>query len=76
MQALAAGGDVEEATALFEELVDLSGPLGLVAEEVDPTTRTFLGNYPQALSHASLIQAALALRDAQCGTSRMPNATP
>jgi GH15 family glucan-1,4-alpha-glucosidase len=32
---------------------------------MDPTSLDHLGNYPQALTHAALIQAALALRDAQ-----------
>jgi GH15 family glucan-1,4-alpha-glucosidase len=29
---------------------------------MDPTTRHHLGNYPQALTHAALVQAALSLR--------------
>jgi GH15 family glucan-1,4-alpha-glucosidase len=28
---------------------------------MDPTTRRHLGNFPQALTHAALVQAALAL---------------
>ncbi|WP_405065081.1 glycoside hydrolase family 15 protein [Kribbella sp. NBC_01510] len=52
-----------EALDLFTELLDRASPLGLYAEEMDPTTREHLGNYPQALTHAALIQAALALRD-------------
>ena len=42
----------------------LASPLGLYAEEMDPATSDHLGNYPQALTHAALVQAALALRDA------------
>jgi GH15 family glucan-1,4-alpha-glucosidase len=64
VQALAATGRVDEATDLFAELLGLAGPLGLYAEEMDPTTRAHLGNYPQALTHAALVQATLALRDA------------
>jgi GH15 family glucan-1,4-alpha-glucosidase len=63
VQALARIGRTREATDLMSELLDVS-PLGLFAEEVDPTTGRFLGNYPQALTHASLLQAALALREA------------
>ena len=34
------------------------------AEEIDPATGAYLGNYPQSLSHAGLVQAALALQRA------------
>jgi GH15 family glucan-1,4-alpha-glucosidase len=64
VQALAKIGRRTEAAELFGELLALSSPLGLYAEEMDPTTRQHLGNYPQALTHAALVQAALALRDA------------
>jgi GH15 family glucan-1,4-alpha-glucosidase len=65
VQALARTGRRPEAVALFEELLDLAGPLGLYAEEMDPSTHAHLGNFPQTLTHASLVQAALAIRDAQ-----------
>jgi hypothetical protein len=39
----------------------LASPLGLYAEEMDPATRQHLGNFPQALTHAALVQAAIAL---------------
>ena len=64
VQALAATGRVAEATEVFGELMALSGPLGLLPEEIDPQRRTFAGNYPQALTHAALVQAAVAIRDA------------
>src|SRR5207249_7104914 len=38
-------------------------PLGLYAEEIDPSTSRHLGNYPQAITHAAFLQAVLALRD-------------
>jgi GH15 family glucan-1,4-alpha-glucosidase len=63
VQALALTGHQEEAMGLMEDLLEIA-PLGLFSEEIDPTTRTLLGNYPQALTHASMLQAALALRDA------------
>ncbi|WP_327205041.1 hypothetical protein [Rhodococcus aetherivorans] len=34
----------------------------MLPEEVDPGTGAYLGNYPQALTHAAVVQAALALR--------------
>jgi GH15 family glucan-1,4-alpha-glucosidase len=48
---------------VFGHLLARANSLGLYAEEMDPTTGAYLGNYPQALSHAALVQAALALRD-------------
>jgi GH15 family glucan-1,4-alpha-glucosidase len=61
VQALAATGRRAEASAMFDELVALGGPLGLFAEEMDPSTGEHLGNFPQALTHASLLQASAAL---------------
>jgi GH15 family glucan-1,4-alpha-glucosidase len=61
-QALALTGRRDEAEQVLHDVVALSGPLGLLAEEADPTTGWFLGNHPQALSHAALVQAVLALR--------------
>jgi GH15 family glucan-1,4-alpha-glucosidase len=61
VQALARLGRREEASETFDQLVALGGPLGLYAEEMDPSTHQQLGNFPQALTHAALLQAALAL---------------
>jgi GH15 family glucan-1,4-alpha-glucosidase len=74
VQALAVTGRGREAVALFEELVDLATPLGLYAEELDPQSGAHLGNFPQALTHAALVQAALALRDAATLTQDWPDA--
>ena len=67
VQALARSGRAAEAHALFRDLIALASPIGLYAEEMDPLTHHHLGNYPQALTHAALAQAALALRDAGNG---------
>ncbi|MFI5929580.1 glycoside hydrolase family 15 protein [Micromonospora sp. NPDC051543] len=64
VQALARTGRRREAVELFEAMVDHASPLGLYAEEADPATGAHLGNYPQTLTHAALVQAALAIRDA------------
>jgi len=63
VQALALTGRRPEAVELFEALLERASPLGLYGEEMDPATGAHLGNFPQALTHATLIQAILALRD-------------
>jgi GH15 family glucan-1,4-alpha-glucosidase len=61
VQALARMGETDEAAGLFERLCRRANDVGLFAEEVDPASGEQLGNFPQALSHAALVQAALAL---------------
>jgi GH15 family glucan-1,4-alpha-glucosidase len=74
VRALAHTGRAPEATARFEALLEHGSPLGLYAEEVDGATGAHLGNFPQALTHAALVQAALALRDS-AGVVRQPGST-
>lgn len=64
VQALARTGELEEATALFEHLLGFGNDVGLLSEQVDPRTGELLGNFPQALSHATLVQAAIAIEKA------------
>ncbi|MEM9202002.1 MAG: trehalose-phosphatase [Actinomycetota bacterium] len=54
-------GDLDSAKQLFAAYVDLAGPTGLIAEEVDPANGRALGNHPQAYSHLGLISNALSL---------------
>ena len=51
-------GRQKEAEALLERLLALRNDVGLLAEEYDPKAKTFLGNFPQALSHLALANAA------------------
>jgi len=58
VSALAMIGEIDRARKLFEKLLSFAGPLLLYAEEIDTTTGQHLGNFPQAFTHLSLIDAA------------------
>ena len=58
VEALLTVGRGEEARALFENLLGHANHVGLFAEEIDPASGAFLGNFPQAFTHLSLISSA------------------
>lgn len=58
---LAAQGRVDEALALFESVCARANPLGLLSEQIDPSTGAFLGNFPQAFSHVGLVSSGVNL---------------
>jgi GH15 family glucan-1,4-alpha-glucosidase len=58
VSALAIVGEMQPAHDLMERLLRIASPLGLYAEEYDPKTGRYLGNFPQAFSHLALIEAA------------------
>jgi GH15 family glucan-1,4-alpha-glucosidase len=57
-------GRFDDARAHFERLLGVATDLGLLSEEYDPKTHRLVGNFPQTLSHAALINAAKRLHDA------------
>jgi alpha,alpha-trehalase len=76
-EALAMAGRLDEAQEVFVAHAEASNHLGLLAEEIDPSTRDLLGNFPQAFSHLGLINAAaridLALRLRDEGSTKVPH---
>jgi len=69
-QAQVLAGEVEGATATFERALTAINDVGLLAEEVDPRTGEMIGNFPQALSHIGLVNAAWAITQAQQRTAQ------
>ncbi len=54
-------GRLQEAMDRYDRLCGRANALGLLPEEIDPTSGRFLGNYPQAFSHLGLISSGFNL---------------
>jgi GH15 family glucan-1,4-alpha-glucosidase len=70
VSALAVNGRLKEARALFERLIGLTNDLGLLSEEYDVKRQRQVGNFPQAFSHLTLIDAARAIFAAEAAAER------
>jgi GH15 family glucan-1,4-alpha-glucosidase len=66
---LARSGRTVEAYDFFEAALAYANDVDLFAEEIDVATGDALGNFPQGFTHLGLINAALALRDAEATPS-------
>jgi GH15 family glucan-1,4-alpha-glucosidase len=62
-EVLARQGRIAEARAAYDRSMTTANDLGLFSEEFDPDAKLMLGNFPQALSHLSHLEAAIALAD-------------
>jgi GH15 family glucan-1,4-alpha-glucosidase len=58
VEAYALAGRLDDARALMQRLLELPNDVGLLSEEYDPQNRRFVGNFPQAFSHLTLVGAA------------------
>lgn len=63
VQALVAAGRRHAAEELFEDVLSLMGPTGMLSEEYEPSLKIALGNVPQAYSHLGIIDAAIMLSE-------------
>ena len=65
-QVYAMQGRLDEAETLFERLLGLRNDLGLLSEEYDVEAGRLVGNFPQAFTHLTLVDAALTLDEGWC----------
>jgi alpha,alpha-trehalase len=62
---LAGQGRLDEAEQLYASMCNRASPLGLLSEQIDPSTGEFIGNYPQAFSHIGVIASGVTLARAR-----------
>ena len=63
--ARALAGQTRRAREIFERAIACANDLKLFSEQVDPNNQELLGNFPQALSHIGLVNAAWAIHEAE-----------
>ncbi|MFG2563442.1 glycoside hydrolase family 15 protein [Streptomyces sp. NPDC048496] len=57
----------EEAEELYASLCARASPLGLLSEQINPSTGEFMGNFPQAFSHIGIVASGVNLARARAG---------
>ncbi|MDT0343888.1 glycoside hydrolase family 15 protein [Streptomyces litchfieldiae] len=60
-------GRIGEAEELYASLCARASPLGLLPEQIHPSTGEFMGNFPQAFSHIGIIASGVNLARASAG---------
>jgi GH15 family glucan-1,4-alpha-glucosidase len=65
---LALQGRLDEAGQLYASLCARASPLGLLPEQIDPSTGEYIGNFPQAFSHIGVIASGVTLARAVAAT--------
>jgi GH15 family glucan-1,4-alpha-glucosidase len=60
---------LEEAEQLYASLCARASPLGLLSEQIDPSSGELTANFPQAFSHIGVIASGVTLARAR-GTAR------
>lgn len=73
VDALALSGRLDEAYRIFDGLAGRVNHVGLLAEQIDPHSGAFLGNFPQAFSHIGLINSALYLAHCEGRPTPVPH---
>jgi GH15 family glucan-1,4-alpha-glucosidase len=66
-------GRLDEAEELYASLCARASPLGLLSEQIDPSSGDLTGNFPQAFSHIGVIASGVTLaraRGTASGTAR------
>jgi GH15 family glucan-1,4-alpha-glucosidase len=60
-------GRLDDAERLLERLLGAGNDLDLFAEQIEPSTRELLGNFPQAFTHMALVSSCAHLSAAKRG---------
>jgi len=68
VECLARQSRLEEAREVFNRVLSTGNELGLFSEEYDTETGEMLGNFPQGLTHLSLVAAAVAMTEMEART--------